>query len=189
VTPRRVLRALGRAASGLLLVITLTATSQASENSEAATDAELRTRIEAQLAALPDREGAEIRVAVTDGQVVLQGRVHLLEQSLRAEQTVWKTPGVLDVDNELRVIPHGVGGDAAIERQVRTIIKGDGRFVDTNLEVEVMAGIVRLRGLFQDPADVLALKHRIASIAGVLDVEIDALLVARRGAKGAHHAS
>jgi len=30
---------------------------------------------------------------------------------------------VLDVDNELRVIPYGVGGDAAIERPVREIIE------------------------------------------------------------------
>jgi len=61
------------------------------------------------------------------------------------------------------------------------IIKSDGRFVDTNLELEVTAGLVRLRGMFQDPTDVLALKHRIASIPGVLDVEIDALLVAHHG--------
>jgi hypothetical protein len=31
----------------------------------------------------------------------------------------------------------------------------DGRFVDTNLELEVTAGLVKLRGLFQDPAAVL----------------------------------
>ena len=141
-------------------------------------DAELRSRIEAKLAALPDREGADVRVAVSDGQVVLRGRVRLLEQSLRTEQAVWKTSGVLDVDNELRVVYAGAGGDAEIEQRVRMVIKGDGRFLDTNLELEVVAGRVRMRGLFQDPSDVLALKHRIASVPGVLNVEIDALLVA-----------
>ena len=74
----------------------------------------------------------------------------------------------------------GPAGDAEIARRVRMIIKGDRRFLDTNLELEVTAGLVRLRGLFQDPADVLALKHRIASIPGVLDIEIDSLLVALR---------
>ena len=152
--------------------------SHAAGASEDAADATLRARIEAQLAALPDRDGAEIRIAVREGQVLLLGRVALLEQSLRAEQAVWKTPGVVDVDNELRVLAFDGPKDAEIARRVRTIIKGDARFLDTNLEVEVSEGLVRLRGFFQDPADVLALKHRVASIPGVLDVEIDALLVA-----------
>jgi hypothetical protein len=104
----------------------------------------------------------------------------LLEQSLRAEQVAWKTSGVLDVDNELRVAARGVGGDAEIEQRVRMIIKGDERFIDTSLQLEVKAGFVTLRGLFEDPGDVLALKHRIASIPGVLDVKIEAVLVAHR---------
>ena len=33
----------------------------------------------------------------------------------------------------------GAGGDAEIERRVRTIIKGDGRFLDTDLQLEVAA--------------------------------------------------
>ena len=187
--PSRALTPLRGAVSGLLVVVCLAATSHGAEHLEAPEEAELRARIEAQLAALPDRRGAEIRVAVRNGQVILQGRVRLLEQSLRAEQTAWRTSGVLDVDNELRVVSSGVVGDAAIERQVRMIIKGDGRFIDTNLELEVTAGVVRLRGLFQDPADVLALKHRIASIPGVLGVEIDAVLVALQGTPDRREAS
>ena len=173
-----------RAVAALVVSLWLVGSSHASGAAPAAEDSDLRARIEAQLAALPDQEGAEVRVAVREGQVVLQGRVRLLEQSLRAEQAVWKTPGVLDVDNELRVVSVGAGGDAEIVRRVRTIIKGDGRFLDTNLELEVTAGLVRLRGLFQDPGDVLALKHKIASIPGVRDVEIEALLVALRDVAG-----
>ncbi len=175
---RRRLGAAGNAVA--LAALLLGAPSQAPAAPPSSEDAALRSRIEAKLAELPGRDGAEIRVAAHAGQVLLQGRVRLLEQSLRAEQVVWKTPGVLDVDNELRVLPHGAGGDAEIVRQVRLIIKGDARCLDTNLELDVTAGLVRLRGMFNDPADVLALKHRIASIPGVLNVEIDALLVAFR---------
>jgi osmotically-inducible protein OsmY len=174
-------RALRTAVVVALFVSCLAIPGFASGEPESAEDAELRARIEAKLAELPEREGAEIRVMVRNGQVLLQGRVRLLEQSLRAEQAAWKTPGVLDLENELRVVSPAVGGDAAIEQRVRMIIKGDERFIDTNLQLEVTAGQVRLRGLFRDPGDVLALKHRIASIPGVLGVEIDALLVARRG--------
>lgn len=163
-----------------LFTACLASSSQGAEKNGSSEDAEIRARIEARLADLPDREGAEIRVAVREGAVLLQGKVRLLEQSLRAEQTTWKTPGVLDVDNELRVLALAPGGDDAIERQVRLIIKAGGAFLDTSLAVEVAAGVVRLRGVFQDPGDVLALKHRIASIPGVLEVEIDALMVASR---------
>ena len=166
---------------GALFVSCLAIPGFASGEPEAPEDAELRARIEARLAELPEREGAEIRVMVRNGQVLLQGRVRLLEHSLRAEQAAWKTAGVLDLENELRVVSPGVGGDAAIEQRVRMIIKGDERFIDTNLQLEVTAGQVRLRGLFQNPADALALKHRIASVPGVLGVEIDAVLVAGRG--------
>jgi osmotically-inducible protein OsmY len=174
-------RALRTTVVGALFVSCLAIPGFASGEPQALEDVELRARIEAKLAELPGREGAEIRVMVRNGQVLLQGRVRLLEQSLRAEQAAWKTSGVLDLENELRVVSPGVGGDAAIEQRIRMIIKGDERFIDTNLRLEVTAGEVRLRGLFQDPADVLALKHRIASIPGVLGVEIDAVLVARRG--------
>jgi osmotically-inducible protein OsmY len=174
-------RALRTTVVGAVFVSCLAIPGFASGEPEAPADVELRARIEAKLADLPELEGAEIRVMVRDGQVLLQGRVRLLEQSLRAEQAAWKTSGVLDLENELRVVSPGVGGDAAIEQRVRTIIKGDERFVDTNLQLSVTAGQVRLRGLFQNPADVLALKHRIASVAGVLGVEIDAVVVARRG--------
>jgi osmotically-inducible protein OsmY len=174
-------RALCTTVVGALFVSCIAIPGFASGEPEAPEDVELRARIEAKLAELPDREGAEIRVMVRNGQVLLQGRVRLLEQSLRAEQAAWKTSGVLDLENELRVVSPGVGGDAAIEQRVRMIIKGDERFIDTNLQLEVTAGQVRLRGLFQNPADVLALKHRIASVPGVLGVEIDAVLVAGRG--------
>lgn len=69
--------------------------------------------------------------------------------------------------------------DAVIEREVRLLIKGDGRFLDTSLALEVEAGVVRVRGLFEDPADVSSLERRIASLPGVRAVEIDARLVAQ----------
>ena len=137
--------------------------------------------VERRLAELAERTGTELRGLVSEGQVVVQGRVHLLEHSLRAEQLVWQTPGVVDVDNEIRVVPRDVTGDEAIEREVRLVIKGEPRFQNTNLEVGVLQGVVSLRGLFQDPVDVLALKHRVASISGVVHVVIDAHVVAGTG--------
>ena len=160
-----------------LAVLLCASAAPAGSVAESPADAALRALLEERIATL-DGEGVEVRVSVRTGQVVLQGRVRLFEHSLRAEQLAWKTPGVEDVDNEIRVVPWESDGDAAIERRIRLLIKGEDRFSDTNLQLSVTSGFVKLRGMFQDPADVLALKHRIASIPGVLGVEIDAILVA-----------
>ncbi len=141
-------------------------------------DAAVRAAIEARLEALDDLGGAEIRVRVQDGRVLLQGRVQLLDQSLQAERAAWTTPGVVDLDNELRVVVSGLERDSTIERQVRMVLEADGRLLGTDPEVQVASGVVRLRATFQNPADVLTLKHRIARIAGVVDVQIDAVLLA-----------
>ena len=146
-------------------------------------EAELRARIESRLAQL-GQEGADVRVTVSGGDVVLQGSVPLLEHSLRAEQTVWKTQGVTDVDNELRVRPPTAADDETIELGIRALLTGDA-IVRAPIQLDVLAGTVRLRGTFRDPSDVLMLKHRIAAMPGVLEVEIDAILVALRGSRDA----
>ncbi len=151
-------------------------------------DIALRQEIEGSLAQRFAGIGSEIRVAVREGQVVLQGEVRLLEHSLRAEQATWKTPGVVDVDNELVVRPLVGDPDASLANKVRTIVKGDERFIDTNLQINVRAGVVYLRGLFRDPGDVLALKHQVASVPGVLEVKIEATLIAHRARIQVNHA-
>jgi len=143
-------------------------------------DVALRAAIEARLAELREAFDDEITVRVQQGQVVLQGRVPLLEHALRAEQLTWTTPGVQDVDNELRVTSIEPGGDVVLERQVRLLLGADVRFADTRLDLSVDGGVVTLRGTFLNPIDVLRLKHRIAAIPGVRDVRIDAILLARR---------
>jgi osmotically-inducible protein OsmY len=82
------------------------------------------------------------------------------------------------------VTARGSGGDESIERIVRIYVQASTRFVVENLELEVCNGQVRLSGSFENPSDVLALKHDIAAIDGVLDVEIEALLLAGRSGNG-----
>lgn len=178
------MRRVDRAKPVLVALLLLLGTTAASVATMPPADADLREVLSSKLEALPWNEGNVLRTAVRGGQVLLQGEVRLLEHSLRAEQLVWQTPGVVDVDNEIRVVPVGAQGDRGIEREVRLIIKGEPRFLDTNLAVGVLDGVVSLRGLFQDPADVLALKHRVASVPGVLHVVIDAHIVASRGFGG-----
>lgn len=146
-------------------------------------DGELRARIEERLGRLA-APGGDIRVAVERGDVVLYGTVRLLEHSLRAEQAVWQTPGVRDVDNELHVAPLARGTDAAIEREIRAVLASDARFLGVQIQIEVESGEVLLRGRIPHPGDVLALKHRVAAIDGVVSIEIEPLLIAGFGGSG-----
>lgn len=143
-------------------------------------DAELRARLEQVLGRI-SAPGGDIRVAVSGGDVLLYGTVRLLEHALRAEQAVWKTEGVHDVDNELRIAPLARGSDAAIEREIRAILASEARFLGVQMQIEVDSGDVVLRGRIPHPSDVLALKHRVARIEGVISIEIEPLLIAAQG--------
>lgn len=139
---------------------------------------ELDQRIVERLRALDPELASRVTVSARDGAVLLTGVVRIYEHVLQAERVAWTTEGVLDVENELRVIPLLPVEDAAIERRVREILKTDPRFADVSVRVDVKAGFVKLAGLFEDPGEVLSLKHRVASVEGVLHVEIEAMLVA-----------
>lgn len=140
--------------------------------------ASLAERVSARLAERDPEVASRVEVSASEGVVLLRGVVRLLEHALQAERIAWTTAGVSDVENELRVVPVVPASDADLARRVREILKTDPRFATSSVRVTVEAGFVRLKGLFEDPAGVVALKHRVASLDGVLHVEIEALLVA-----------
>jgi len=141
----------------------------------AASDRELRERIGVQTHHDQRLEGTRVRVVVQDGQVVLSGAVYLYSQKMLYEHIVWRTPGVVEVDNEIRVVPRLSVEDAEIARHIHTLIKGHPRFQHAEITVEVTQGAVSLSGTFHDPGDVLSLKHQVTEIAGVIRLEILAL--------------
>ena len=93
-------------------------------------------------------------------------------QKLLYEHIVWRTPGVVKLDNDMRVVPRLPVEDAEIARHIHTLITGHQRFLHAEITVDVTEGAVRLSGTFYDPDDVLALKHQVAEIAGVIRLEI-----------------
>src|SRR5262245_1444904 len=50
-------------------------------------------------------EDTEVHVVVQGGQVVLSGAVYLYSQKMLYEHIVWRTPGVIDLNNDIRVTP------------------------------------------------------------------------------------
>ena len=134
----------------------------------------LAERIEGQ--ARQDKRLADthVDVAAERGDVVLSGTVRLYNQKLRYEQIAWQTAGVRDVENEIRVVPLFPVDDGELERKVVGILDASSRFHGAGIHVEVKGGIVRLTGTFHDPGDVLMLKHLVAEVEGVVELEITA---------------
>jgi len=119
----------------------------------------------------------KVRVAVEDGYVVLYGTVGLYIQKMLYEQIAWKTVGVTEVDNEIRVVPKLPQADADIKRKIMESVQSHHRLQGVNLKVAVEEGTVRIRAFFDHPRDVLFLKRRVAEIEGVIVIEIQATLI------------
>ena len=79
---------------------------------------------------------------------------------------------MVEVDNEIRVVPRLPVADAEIARHIHTMINGHPLFQNAEITVDVTQGAVRLSGTCHDPGDVLFLKHQVAEIEGVIRLEI-----------------
>jgi osmotically-inducible protein OsmY len=88
------------------------------------------------------------------------------------EQIVLRTSGVIGLNNKIRVVPRLPVEDAEIARHIHTMIKGHQRFQNAEITVDVTEGAVSLSGMFHNPDDVLFLKHQVAEIEGVIQLEI-----------------
>ena len=140
----------------------------------ALSDKTIQQRIEDAAAETPKLRGTKVGVAVEDSYVVLHGQVRLYSQKMTYERIAWQTMGVVEVDNEIRVVPVAPVADAAIERKIREIVKTYPRFHGAEVKIKVEKGTVFLRATLEHPRDVFFLKHRVAEIEGVITIEIEA---------------
>ena len=115
----------------------------------------LKREIEAQIEKSQALQDTRINVHVQERLVVLAGQVRLYEQKLVSDRIAWTTPGVFEVDNEIRVVPKLPLSDGAI-------VTG------------------RCLG-YRDPS---VLKHKVAEIEGVVTIEIGAAFLARSSETG-----
>ena len=94
------------------------------------------------------------------------------------EQIAWQTEGIVEVDNEIRVVPRLAQSDTVIERQIMESVHTHRRFQGVNVIVTVVKGAVQIRTTLDHPQDVLFLKRRVAEIDGVIDIDIQAKFIA-----------
>jgi osmotically-inducible protein OsmY len=137
----------------------------------------IKQRIEDKAADTFRLRGTKVDLAVEDGYVVLYGTVGLYIQKMLYEQIAWKTKGVVEVDNEIRVVPGLPQTDTVIERKIMELVQTHRRFQGVDLNVTVKEGAVHFRTTLDHPRDVLFLKSRVAEITGVISINIQAKFV------------
>jgi len=140
----------------------------------ALSDETIKQRIEDAAANMAQLRGTKVVIIVEDHYVILSGAVRLYSQKMTYERIAWQTMGVLEVENEIRVVPVVPLDDVAIERKIREIVETHRRFQGVQLKIRVQEGSVFILATFEHPRDVLFLKHRVAEIEGVTAIEIDA---------------
>jgi osmotically-inducible protein OsmY len=140
----------------------------------AMSDKIIKQRIEDEAADTLSLRETKVDLAVEDGYVVLYGTVGLYIQKMFYEQIAWKTKGVVEVDNEIRVVPGLPQTDTAIERKIMEIVQTHCRFQGVDVNVTVKEGAVYIRTTLDHPRDVLFLKNRVAEITGVISINIQA---------------
>ena len=94
------------------------------------------------------------------------------------DQIAWRANGVIEVDNEIRVVPRLPQTDEEIERKIKKVIRTYNRFQKATIIPEVNKGEVNIRITLNHPADVLFLKRRVAEIDGVISIAIQAKFIA-----------
>jgi len=109
-------------------------------------------------------------VQVKNGVVTLTGAVGTYAQKTAAEDDAWTAPGVVDVVNDLSVVPPYTRNDADIAADMRTVLAADTALEAENISVSVINGTVYLRGTVPTYYQVRQAAHDAWGVAGVLNV-------------------
>ncbi len=161
----------------LVLVVLLIFTLFHAHVALAMSDKVIKQRIKDQVTNTFRLKGANVDIAVQGGFVVLSGTVGFYIQKMLFEQIAWKTNGVVEVDNEIRVMPRVPLNDTTIEHKIMKLVQTHRRFQDINLKVTVTGGAVYIRTTLNHVQDVMFLKNKVAEIEGVTFINIQAKFI------------
>jgi osmotically-inducible protein OsmY len=162
----------------LIIVIAILSSLAPVTRSLAWSDKLIQKRIEDKAADTFRLRETNVNVAVQDGYVVLYGTVGLYIQKMLYEQIAWKAKGVVEVDNEIRVVPGLPQTDTAIERKIMELVQNHGTLQGAIHKVMVEDGAVLVHATFENPRDVQFFKHQLAEIEGVISIDIRAKFIA-----------
>jgi osmotically-inducible protein OsmY len=142
------------------------------------TDADIKQAVFYRLVADPDMDRTDIRVSVDAGVVTLQGSVDVYWKRAEAERIARRARGVIDIFNELAVVPTRSVTDRMIADDVRAALERNSRVSVEDVTVEVEDGVVTLTGRVPNWSARRAAVDAAVFTWGVVEV-IDLLVVPR----------
>ena len=142
---------------------------------DAATDVEIRLRIEDQLfKADTNNLFAQVGVTVIEQRVLLVGSVSSEILRDKAAEITWGIPKVKEVLNELTVNPNSSLIDSAKDARISIILTGllltDAKILDINFSHSVSDQVIYIVGIAQDKEEVKKVIHHARTIRGVKKV-------------------
>ena len=140
---------------------------------QANNDRFIKQAIEQAAANTPELQRTKARIAVEGRRVVLFGSVRLYLHKMLYELIAWKTVGVVEVDNEIHIVPQIPLSDTEIERKIWEIVKQHEQLHAAAFKVRIGSGTVFIDGTFSHPQDVIFFKKKVAAIEGVIAIDID----------------
>lgn len=137
-------------------------------------DSEIRTDVMRELKWDSRIGWAEIGVEVLDGVVTLRGTVTSYAKKLAAQEAAHRIAGVLDVANEVEVVPVGAftRSDEDIARSVRHVLEWDALVPDERIKTTVSDGWVTLEGdvdRWREREDAERSVLRLEGVVGVIN--------------------
>lgn len=135
------------------------------------TDAEIANTVRANLARdVRIANPGQINASVVNGVVTLTGTAGTYAQKSDAADDAWTASGVVDVVNNITVVPPFTRTDADIAADVRSALATDPAIDAKNVNVSVVNGTVYLRGTVPTYYQVQQASNDAWGVAGVLNV-------------------
>jgi len=134
------------------------------------TDAAIRARIRATLLLEPEIVPVDFVLAVSEGVVFIDGFVETLKEKRRLGKIAERERGVLEVRNNLIVVPVQVTGDEELTERIQAALKSVEPGNIKNVSFRVEQGVTTLTGTVVGLESRHRVKDAVASVLGVLDV-------------------
>lgn len=139
---------------------------------EAVDDATASNEIKARL--LEEGGYGEVDVEVSQGLVLLSGRVMTPQQRVRAEEVAWNTTRTRDVANEINIEPPGGffanASDELITARVRASLVASRAVKSVNFNIETYNGVVYLMGIARTQSELEEAAAIASNVGGVSKV-------------------
>jgi osmotically-inducible protein OsmY len=170
-----------------LLIVTPFAGAQPPSSTEQAAAAQAITPAGSQPEAISDQDIADaiedrwladgildlnrIDITVDEGIAQIDGRAASLLEKQRAARIAEAVKGVRAVSNQLQVEPGAAVDDDVIEKRITTGLMFDLALADSNLDVSVQDGVVKLTGIVQSWPERQSAERVAEGVRGVLAVD------------------